>query len=188
MENALEVDGLTVRFGRTEVLKNLSFTLEKGKALAVIGPTAGRWYVDVSSGVSPKHFVRGEWFVGIALLTGIVWVICDAAGLNTWWSAGIALVIGYVLRVTALYRGWEEPLAMPGQEPPPPFRAPTAAPAQPANPPKPAESLVMELRGDHWVRLTSYGPMDIPGQSGEAQSGAAHAKGTVASQAAQRQC
>src|ERR1700719_2130846 len=42
------------------------------------------------------------------------------------------------------------------QEPPPPFRAQTAAPAPPANPPKPAESLVMELRGDHWVRLTSY--------------------------------
>jgi uncharacterized membrane protein YeiH len=29
-------------------------------ALAVIGPTAGRWFVDVSSGVPPKHFVRGE--------------------------------------------------------------------------------------------------------------------------------
>jgi hypothetical protein len=74
-----------------------------------------------------------------------------------------------------------------GREEPQPFRAPTAAPAQPATPSKPAESLVMELRGDHWVRLTSYGPMDIPGQSGEAQSGAAHAKGTVASHAAQTQ-
>jgi len=80
-------------------------------ALAVIGPTAGRWYVDVSSGVSPKHFVRGEWFVGIALVTGIVWVICDAARLGTWWCAVIALAIGYTLRVMALYRGWEEPLA-----------------------------------------------------------------------------
>jgi hypothetical protein len=80
-------------------------------ALAAIGPTAGRWYVDVSSGVSPKHFVRGEWFVGTALLTGIVWITCDAAGLNTWWSAGISFAVGYTLRVTALYRGWEEPLA-----------------------------------------------------------------------------
>jgi uncharacterized membrane protein YeiH len=80
-------------------------------ALAVIGPTAGRWYVDVSSGVPPKHFIRGEWFVGIALLTGIVWVICAWAGLNTWWSAGIAFVIGYTVRLLALYRGWEEPLA-----------------------------------------------------------------------------
>jgi len=80
-------------------------------ALSVIGPTAGRWYVDVSSGVTPKQFIRGEWFVSIALLTGVVWVVCDASGLNTWWSAGIALVVGYTVRVVALYRGWEEPLA-----------------------------------------------------------------------------
>jgi len=80
-------------------------------ALAVIGPTAGRWYVDVSSGVPPKHFVRGEWFVGIAALTGLIWVLCATAGLNTWVCAAIAFVIGYTLRVTALYRGWEEPLA-----------------------------------------------------------------------------
>lgn len=79
--------------------------------ISVIGPTAGRWLVDVSSGVSPKHFVRGEWFVGIALLTGAIWVGCTAAGLNTWWAAGISFAVGYTLRVTALYRGWEEPLA-----------------------------------------------------------------------------
>ncbi|HEY6425640.1 MAG TPA: TRIC cation channel family protein, partial [Acidimicrobiales bacterium] len=51
-------------------------------AIGVIGPTAGRWYVDVSSGVPPKQFIRGEWFVSIALLTALVWVICDAAGLG----------------------------------------------------------------------------------------------------------
>jgi uncharacterized membrane protein YeiH len=80
-------------------------------ALAVVGPTAGRWYVDVSSGVSPKHFVPGEWFAGIALLTGTVWVSCDAAGLSTWWSAGISFVVGYTIRVIALYRAWEKTLA-----------------------------------------------------------------------------
>lgn len=80
-------------------------------ALAVIGPTAGRWYVDVSSGVTPKQFIRGEWFVSIALLTGLIWVVCTAAGLNTWWAAGISFIIGYTLRMVALYRGWEEPLA-----------------------------------------------------------------------------
>ena len=80
-------------------------------ALSVIGPTAGRWYVDVSSGVPPKQFIRGEWFVSIALLTGIIWVVCDSAGLNTWASAAIAFVIGYTLRMVALYRAWEEPLA-----------------------------------------------------------------------------
>lgn len=79
--------------------------------IACIGPTAGRWYIDVSSGVTPKQFIRGEWFVGIAVLTGAIWLACFALGLSTWWCAGIALVIGYTIRMLALYRGWEEPLA-----------------------------------------------------------------------------
>ena len=79
--------------------------------LAVIGPTAGRYYIDVTSGVTPKQFIRGEWFVAIALLTGMIWVLCAWAGLNTWWSAGIAFVVGFSIRLLALYRGWEEPLA-----------------------------------------------------------------------------
>jgi uncharacterized membrane protein YeiH len=79
--------------------------------LAVVGPTAGRWYIDVSSGVPPKQFIRGEWFVSIAALTGLVWVLCDAAGLGTWWSVVISFVVGFTLRLLALYRGWEEPLA-----------------------------------------------------------------------------
>jgi uncharacterized membrane protein YeiH len=78
--------------------------------LAVIGPTAGRYYIDVTSGVTPKQFIRGEWFVAIALLTGVIWVLCAWAGLNTWLSAGIAFVIGFSIRILALYRGWEEPL------------------------------------------------------------------------------
>ena len=84
-------------------------------SLAVIGPTAGRWYADVTSGVPPKQFVRSEWFVGIALLTGAVWVLLywlmvQGGGLSIWWPTGISVVVGYTLRVTALYRGWEEPL------------------------------------------------------------------------------
>jgi len=80
-------------------------------AVAVIGPTAGRWYVDVSSGVPPKHFVRGEWFVVTAVMTSVVWIIADALGASTWLAAGIAFVFGYTFRVIALYRAWEEPLA-----------------------------------------------------------------------------
>jgi len=80
-------------------------------AIAVIGPTAGRWYVDVSSGVPPKQFIRGEWFVSIAALTGLIWVICDSAGLNTWVCAAIAFAVGYTIRMVALYYAWEEPLA-----------------------------------------------------------------------------
>jgi hypothetical protein len=72
---------------------------------------AGRWYVDVSSGVPPKQFIRGEWFVTIALLTGISWVVCDSAGLSTGLSALIAFVVGYTIRVLALYYAWKEPLA-----------------------------------------------------------------------------
>lgn len=78
--------------------------------LAVVGPTAGRYYIDITSGVAPKQFVRGEWFVTIAAITGAVWILCDWAGLNEWVSTGIAFVIGFTVRVAALYRGWEEPM------------------------------------------------------------------------------
>lgn len=47
----------------------------------------------------------------IAILTGIVWITCDAVGLGVWWCAGIAFVVGFTVRIIALYRGWEEPLA-----------------------------------------------------------------------------
>jgi uncharacterized membrane protein YeiH len=80
-------------------------------AMAVIGATAGRYYIDITCGVTPKQFIRGEWFVTTAALTGLIWLICDAARLGTWWSVGISFVIGFTLRVLALYRGWEEPLA-----------------------------------------------------------------------------
>jgi uncharacterized membrane protein YeiH len=79
--------------------------------LAVVGPTAGRWYIDVSSGVTPKQFIRGEWFVPIAALTGAVWILAYWAGASTWLAAGIAFVIGYTVRVLALWYAWEEPLA-----------------------------------------------------------------------------
>jgi uncharacterized membrane protein YeiH len=79
--------------------------------LAVVGPTAGRWYIDVSSGVTPKQFIRGEWFVSIAALTGLVWILVYWASDNTWVAAGIAFLVGYSVRVTALWYAWEEPLA-----------------------------------------------------------------------------
>ena len=80
--------------------------------LAVVGPTAGRWYIDVTSGVPPKQFIRGEWFVAIAALTGLVWMLATwARRLGTWWAAGSRSSIGFTVRVIALYRGWEEPLA-----------------------------------------------------------------------------
>src|SRR4051812_12161256 len=59
--------------------------------LALVGPTAGRWLVDVSSGVTPKQFIRGEWFIATALLTGAVWILVYWAGAGTWWARGDCL-------------------------------------------------------------------------------------------------
>jgi hypothetical protein len=79
--------------------------------LAVVGPTAGRWYIDLSSGVRPKQFIRGEWFVTIASFTGLVWILVFWATDNTWVALGVAFLAGYVSRVAALWYAWEEPLA-----------------------------------------------------------------------------
>jgi zinc transport system ATP-binding protein len=40
MEDILEVDRLQVRFGKTEVIRDLSFNVARGSSLAVIGPNA----------------------------------------------------------------------------------------------------------------------------------------------------
>jgi hypothetical protein len=53
--------------------------------------------------------------------------------------------------------------------PPPTIWQPGAAPEQ-STPQKPAESLVMELRGDRWVRLTHYGATDLGDSSADAQA------------------
>jgi uncharacterized membrane protein YeiH len=83
--------------------------------LAVVGPTAGRYFIDVTSGVTPKQFIQGEWFVGTALLTGAVWIFLNhllgGATSSLWISYLGAFVIGFLFRVIALFLGWEEPLA-----------------------------------------------------------------------------
>ena len=78
--------------------------------LALVGPTAGRYYIDITSGKTAKQFIRSEWFIGTALLTGLVWILVDWAGLSTWWAAGIAFAVGFTFRLLAMYRGWEEPM------------------------------------------------------------------------------
>jgi hypothetical protein len=52
-----------------------------------------------------------------------------------------------------------------GEPPPGPIVIQVGAPVSPApTPAKTSESLVMELRGDQWVRLTSFGPQELGGQ------------------------
>jgi hypothetical protein len=45
------------------------------------------------AGVTPSSSYAA-WFVGTALLTGLAWVLCYGAGLNTWWSAAISFTVG----------------------------------------------------------------------------------------------
>jgi uncharacterized membrane protein YeiH len=78
--------------------------------LGLVGPTAGRYYIDITSGKTAKQFIRSEWFIGTALLTAAVWIALYWAGASTWLAAGIAFAVGFCFRLAALYRGWEEPL------------------------------------------------------------------------------
>ncbi len=50
--------------------------------IGVVGPTAGRWFIDITSGVTPQHFTRGNWWVGTAALTAVVYIILDALGIG----------------------------------------------------------------------------------------------------------
>ncbi len=79
--------------------------------LAVVSPTAGRYFIDLTSGLPPKQFIRGEWLVAIAALPGAVWIVLYAFGAGTWGAVAGAFFVGFGLRVLALYRGWEEPMA-----------------------------------------------------------------------------
>jgi uncharacterized membrane protein YeiH len=78
--------------------------------VGVVGATAGRYVVDLSAGVTPKQFLRGEWFVGTAVLVSFVYVACAA-----WLHWGLvpatlaSFAVGFVFRYTALLRHWEEP-------------------------------------------------------------------------------
>jgi uncharacterized membrane protein YeiH len=78
--------------------------------LAVVGPTAGRYYIDLTSGKAAKQFIRSEWFVGTAVLTGAVWIAVYWTGANTWLSAGVAFLVGFTFRIAAMWFGWEEPM------------------------------------------------------------------------------
>ena len=79
--------------------------------IGVVGPTAGRFLIDITAGVTPQHFVRGEWFVGTAVLTSVVYIAADAGlGLSIWPATLIAFAVGFPFRVLARRLQWEEPM------------------------------------------------------------------------------
>ena len=66
-------------------------------AIGVIGPTAGRFLIDITAGKSAKQFIRGEWFVGTAVLTAVTYLICaEYFGLSIW-PATLTLSRGLLL-------------------------------------------------------------------------------------------
>ena len=80
-------------------------------AIGVVGPTAGRFLIDITADKSAKQFVRGEWFVGTAVLTSIVYLILfKYLALTVWPATLIAFAVGFIFRVAAIWFAWEEPL------------------------------------------------------------------------------
>ena len=63
--------------------------------IGIVGPTAGRFLIDITAGKSAKQFVRGEWFVGTAVLTSVVYLICfKYFGLTQWPATLISFAVG----------------------------------------------------------------------------------------------
>jgi uncharacterized membrane protein YeiH len=80
-------------------------------ALGVVGPTTGRFLIDVTAGKSAKQFIRSEWFVGTAVLTSLVYLVCaQYLQLSIWPATLIAFAVGFIFRVAALWFAWEEPM------------------------------------------------------------------------------
>ncbi|MFN8482352.1 MAG: TRIC cation channel family protein [Anaerolineae bacterium] len=77
--------------------------------IGVVGPTFGRYFVDITALLPPKHFVRGEWFVGTAVLTSVVYLVVAIAGMPFYAAVAIAFIVGFAFRVVAMWRLWEEP-------------------------------------------------------------------------------
>ena len=80
--------------------------------IGVVGTTAGRFFIDLTSGVTPQQFTRGEWFVGTAVLTSLVYIILYASGLarvSVWPATIVAWLVGFSFRRLSLHFKWEEP-------------------------------------------------------------------------------
>jgi uncharacterized membrane protein YeiH len=80
--------------------------------IGIVGPTAGRFLIDITAGKSAKQFVRSEWFVGTAVLTAVVYLVCyKYLALTVWPATLIAFAAGFLFRLAAIWCAWEEPLA-----------------------------------------------------------------------------
>lgn len=79
--------------------------------LGIIGPTAGRYLIDITAGQTAKQFVRSEWFVGTAVLTSLVYLgVSVLGGFSLWPATLLSVIFGFFFRVAALWFNWEEPM------------------------------------------------------------------------------
>jgi uncharacterized membrane protein YeiH len=78
--------------------------------IGVIGATAGRFVLDITSGVTPLQFVKSEYFVGSAVISASVLAACDKLGLSIWPATLIAFAFGFTFRLAANHWRWEEPM------------------------------------------------------------------------------
>ena len=77
--------------------------------IGTIATTGGRFFIDISCGVIPKHFVRGEFFILTAVLTAILYLVLEYwLGLSVIASTAIAFLFGFIFRLAAQTFGWEE--------------------------------------------------------------------------------
>jgi uncharacterized membrane protein YeiH len=77
--------------------------------IGVIATTGGRFIIDISCNVIPKQLVRGEYFVGTAALTALLYLVLHVAlGWDLVLSTGIAVVFGFGFRLVCQTLGWEE--------------------------------------------------------------------------------
>lgn len=77
--------------------------------IGVIATTGGRFIIDISCNVIPKQLVRGEFFVGTAALTALLYLVLHVAlGWDLVLSTAIAVIFGFGFRLLCQACGWEE--------------------------------------------------------------------------------
>jgi hypothetical protein len=84
--------------------------------IGIIGATAGRYLLDITSGVTPLQFIKSEWFVGAAVISASVYVFCEeVVDLSIRPATLIAFAFGFAFRLAANYWRWEEPEPWPSR-------------------------------------------------------------------------
>lgn len=77
--------------------------------IGVIGPTGGRFIIDITCNKIPKQLVRGHFFVLTAAGTAALYLVLrEAAGLAVIPSTAVAFAFGFGFRLLSQFLGWEE--------------------------------------------------------------------------------